>query len=398
MKHLIMILVFIFLLFSCKKQENNKDVVLIKYNDTEKVNFSDLFDECAFIFPESKDPAWFGLQIRKMEMIQEKMFLYNLTSTGSNILCFDTKGKFLFDINRFGQGPGEYTLLNDFMIDKKHNILILDVTGNQYGRNEYIYLDLNGNYLYSKSRQDIEGFPSSMIEYNDSLYIVNVYCALRDNCNDIIFFDKEGLDVIKSFNCVDKYANENTPSQSFCKTSDSFLFYGGNDTIYTISIEADNPLPAYFVDFGSQQQQYFKNIVGKTHEEILALSRKMFTNKEKRSVRHIFSNDKYLAVHYRENKNIDTKYDLCSQTLFYDKEKKKTYNTNNMEFDIFNFVKNDKMEIIGCFDGYFYSILNSPFTRDEINKIAKSKFLSEEDKHSFLNLDEDSNPVIFIFK
>ena len=398
MKHFFSVLVLLFLLFSCRKHENNQDVIRIKVDNTEKVNFSALFDEYAFIFPESKDPGWIGLLIRKMEKMEEKIFLFNLTTTGSNILCFDTKGRFLFIIDKFGQGPGEYTLLTDFMLDKQLNVLVLDVIGNQYGRNEYMYFDLDGNYLYSKSRGDMAGSTRSMIAYDSVLYVANVSCVQMDNCNDIIFFDKENLEVIKSFNYVDKFTAAHTPAQSLCKTSGSLLFCGGNDTIYTVSIETDTPLPAYFVDFGSQKQIYFKSIIDKTHNEILALHRNAFQGKTTRIVNHIFSNDIYLAINYSENKQVDTKYDLRYQTVFYDKETNKTYNTNNINFDIFNFVKNDRMEIIGCYDGYFYSLLNSPFTKEEINEIVKSKFLSDETKQSFLNMNEESNPVIFIFK
>jgi len=398
MKHFFSILFLILLLFSCKKHDSNQNVIHIKVDDTKKVNFSAIFNEYEFIFPESRDSAWIGLLIRKMEKINGKIFLYNLTSVGSNVLCFDTKGKFLFNIDRLGNGPKEYTLLKDFMIDKQLNMLVLDVIGNQYGSNEYMYFDLDGKYLYSKRRQDIIGSTSSMLEYDENLYVANVYCAQIDNCNDIIFLDRQNLDVIKSFNYVDKFTGEHTPSQSLCKTSNSLLYYGGNDTIYTLSIENNANLTTYFVDFGFQKQKYFKSITDKSHDEILTLARNSFQNKTRRTVNHLFSNNKYLAINYSENKIVDTKNNLCYQTVFYDKETNNSYNTNNINFDIFNFVKNERMEIIGCSDGFFYAILNCPFTKDEIAKIIESTFLSDETRQSFLKMDEESNPIIFVFK
>ena len=397
MRHLFFIII-LFMIFSCNKHEGKQNVINIKVDNSEQVNFSSLFNEYEFIFPESKDSAWIGLYIQKIEKMQEKLFLYNETPTGSNILCFDTKGRFLFSIDKFGKGPGEYTSLKDFLLDKSQNLLVLDVIGNKYGQNEYMYFNLDGNYLYSKSREEIVGFTRSMIEYDHNLYIANINCTRKDICSDILFFDKQNLEVIKSFDCVDRFTATHTPLQSFYKTSDYLLFYGGNDTIYTISVETEAPSPAYFVDFGTQQKSYKKSLKGKTHNEILELSRKLFQSKEIRAVNHIFSNDKYLSINYSENKNVEPKYDLRYQTVFYDKKTNKTYNTTNIYFDIFNGVKNNRMEIIGCCEGYFYSLLNHPFTEDEIKEIEKSKFLSDETKKSLLKMDEESNPIIFLFK
>jgi len=397
MRKLLSTIFFIFLL-SCKDIENNQNIINIVVDKNENINFSDLFNEYKFIFPESKDPGWIGITILKIEIINDNIFLLNQTQTGNNILCFDSKGRFKFTINKIGQGPGEYNFLNDFFIDKHLNLLVLDVVGNQFGFREYIYYDYNGSYLCSKSRQVIKGTPKSMIVFNDSLYVCNVSCSHKDNCTDIIFFNKHNLDVFMSFNCVDKYTDIHTPKQSLCNTSESLLFYGGNDIIYIFSEEQNAMIPAYFVDFGSKQKSYKKNIVGKTYNEIMDMHRQSFMNKEIRIVDHFFANDKFFAINYSENKNVDKKYDLCYKTVFFDKETKQIFNTNNIYFDIFNFVKNEGMEIIGCYDGFFYSLLNTPFTKDEIKEIVKSEFLSDDIKLSFLKLNEESNPVIFIFK
>jgi len=69
-----------------------------------------------------------------------------------------------------------------------------------------------------------------------------------------------------------------------------------------------------------------------------------------------------------------------------------------MTFDVFNSVKNDKIAIIGSYEGYFYALLNEPFTSDEIQKMVKSNYLPEDTKQALLKLNDDSNPPIFIFR
>ena len=39
--------------------------------------------------------------------------------TDSNVLVFDKQGKFVYKIDKRGQGPGEYISLNDIAIDPK---------------------------------------------------------------------------------------------------------------------------------------------------------------------------------------------------------------------------------------------------------------------------------------
>jgi len=48
--------------------------------------------------------------------------------------------------------------------------------------------------------------------------------------------------------------------------------------------------------------------------------------------------------------------------------------------------------------GYFYAVLNSPFSEEEKREIVKSKYLPEESKQALLNMNEDSNPIIMMFK
>jgi hypothetical protein len=398
MRKIFPLVVILLLFLSCKQNTENKAIKNIQVDNTDKVNFTDLFSEHKLIFPESKDSAWFGSSIRRIEKYPGKIFILNELQTRRNILCFDVNGRFLFNIDKTGNGPGEYTYLGDFLIDNNLNVLVLNVVGNQYGRDEYMYFSLDGEYLYSKKATGLSGTIRLMKEFNDSLYVAYADCESKEDCDDIVFLDRQDLALKKSASYTSSINAFYALGLSICGTSDAFFFYGGNDTIYDISTELGRKIPVYFVDFGKKQQRFKQNLMEKEHEEALELHIKAFANKEIRTVNKFLSNEKYFVVNYSENKTAGIKRNLIYNTVFYDRATKKSYNTSNMNFDIFNSVKNDKMSITGCADGYFYAVLLAPFSEEEIKEIVKSKFLSEENKQAFLNMNDDSNSVILMFK
>jgi hypothetical protein len=69
-----------------------------------------------------------------------------------------------------------------------------------------------------------------------------------------------------------------------------------------------------------------------------------------------------------------------------------------VNFDIFNSAIIKRLTLLGCFDGYFYAIINSLLSEKEIQTILKSDYLSEDTKNALLNMTEESNPIIMTFK
>jgi hypothetical protein len=389
---------FIFILVSCSRNSVNNEDGYIPVDNTERINFTDLFKEYKLIFPESKDSAWFGLYISKIEIIDKKMFLLNQSQRGSDILCFDENGHFLFNIDKVGNGPGEYLSIIDFMVDRQLSTIVLSVVGNKYGYHELMYFSLDGEYLYSKKGPDIPEMMRQIKEFNDSLYVVFSNYNGMEDYKEIIFMDRKNLNLKYSIDCTDIFTAGSVPGLCFSMANDTFLFYGGNDTIYDISTELGKKTPMYSVDFGKQQREHKRSLIGKTHDEILDLQTEAFQNKRIRSARRLTGNDKFLAINYDENESVKKEYDLCFQTVFFDRTAKKSYNTTNMNFDIFNSIKNNKMEVVGCADGYFYAVQRTPFSMEEIEDILKSKYLPEESKQALQKMNDDSNPIILVFK
>jgi hypothetical protein len=261
-----------------------------------------------------------------------------------------------------------------------------------------MYCNLNGEYQYTRKKQ----FESAVLarrtaEFNDSLYVSYYDCNRKDNCSDILFLDRNTLEIKKSLKCTNSVYSNFTPGLALCGLNDdknTFYYYGGNDTIYDIS--ATDALPVYYVNFGDKQQALKKNS-GSMNLETFKMA---MDNKELRMTFAMLSNEKYVAVNYvvteTDVDNLDKMF--RSYTVFYDKHKKKSYNTNKINFDIFNSVTNSKLVLLGCSDGYFYATLSAMFSDEEIQKMTQSKYLSEADKKALLQMDEISNPIIMAFK
>ena len=84
-----------------------------------------------FIPLETTDRGLTGLHVTRIECFEDRIYLLNKMSSHSSILCFNKEdGRFLFVIDRIGQGPEEYSYLNDFLIDiDKRNIVLLSENG-----------------------------------------------------------------------------------------------------------------------------------------------------------------------------------------------------------------------------------------------------------------------------
>ena len=75
-----------------------------------------------------------------------------VADTGSNrVLMFNSKGKFLKEIGRQGEGPGEYRMLNHFTVFTDGSAAGQDVMGDS---TRFLYYDKNMNYSHYGKREE----------------------------------------------------------------------------------------------------------------------------------------------------------------------------------------------------------------------------------------------------
>ena len=92
------------------EQEKIKKTEIIKFDNTEYI------DSCQFIQLETTEKSLFG-EITQLETFEEKFYIYDRQT--KKIKVFDHTGKFLNDIGKLGQGPGEYINISFFFLNPK---------------------------------------------------------------------------------------------------------------------------------------------------------------------------------------------------------------------------------------------------------------------------------------
>ena len=81
--------------------------------------------------------------IDKVEIYKDRIYVFGHGAIGvRKVCCFDLQGKFLFNIDRRGNGPEEYLSLTDFVIDKKTQCLWLVDHAKKM-----LKFDLDGNFI-----------------------------------------------------------------------------------------------------------------------------------------------------------------------------------------------------------------------------------------------------------
>ena len=146
-KVLVSLLVVFFIM--CKQKPQIDHAIFVDIDRPERASLFDYFRSIELIPLETSNDA---LVAGAGKIINHQGNCYILDPTQSIIFVFDQTGKFLFKIDKKGQGPEEYTFIRDFNINLfSGNLELLE----PYGRVQ-IY-DLSGNYIETK-RIEYDGF------------------------------------------------------------------------------------------------------------------------------------------------------------------------------------------------------------------------------------------------
>ncbi len=128
-RNILLLCLFGAFLYSCtgdKKAE--KDQSFIELNVEDAINNSRVFDvtekfpNTEFIPLETSDDVLVG---EIMRIIKNGDYIY-IYDDSSNILKFDSNGRFVGKIGGIGGGPDEYNMVFDFAIDKKNDFVIVN--------------------------------------------------------------------------------------------------------------------------------------------------------------------------------------------------------------------------------------------------------------------------------
>ena len=155
---------------------------------------------------------------------------------------FDKTGKYLWGLNKRGQGPGEYEELDDFSLTDNGDIVIPT-----YKR--IITYDSIGHFLF-ESKMDI--FMTEFSYIGNNSFIVRHFAAYRYDNNLFSIMDNKGIIKGRLF----KQSNIEAKKSAFLVDARSittyksmiYFIYPYCDTIYSID-NKDNINHLYYIDF-----------------------------------------------------------------------------------------------------------------------------------------------------
>ena len=153
MKKIIILFAIIIIIASCTHKEepvfkafvddNNCAHLPLSNLGEESLNMDSLYEDFFYIQPELTDNSIIA-DYSKVIIKDNKLFIMDNSKAVQGIFVFDMDGKFLFNINKRGNGPGEYTSVDDFYVNEKNKTIGI------LNRFQILIYDYNGSFL-SKS-------------------------------------------------------------------------------------------------------------------------------------------------------------------------------------------------------------------------------------------------------
>jgi hypothetical protein len=252
----VLCLVIILTFSSCYQKDSHtlfdqKDPIHIYINTTikEDIKASDLFKKITYIPLKLPEKIVFG-GIDKL-VVTDSHYIVGDFYNSQKILVFDQAGKFLSQIFRLGEGPGEYLQLTDFsVIESEALISILSPT-------KLLFFDFEGNFIH-ETKLSIKGvYKSQSLKDDTHLYYIpgNMAKSLVDErFNEFILFLDEAGEITPLVRTVEIY--EHVPffsERDNLKINYNEIIFSFNfsDTIFLLNKEE---IQAKFVlDFGKEK-------------------------------------------------------------------------------------------------------------------------------------------------
>ena len=385
---------FFLLVHSCRQVSNRTDELsVIEMNSSAKAPVSRLFRQIDLVPLETCDSSLIGIAIKRIERKADRLYVLNHMNTRVNLLCFDTVGKFLFRIDRNGNGPQEYTYLGDFFIEPQREQLVLIAESGHF-----LYLDLDGNFIASRRIQ--RGYYARQtVAPEDAPF----YWAFNDAQEyplgiDLIQLDTATMEIAETFSSSDIFPNILSSPLATCGAQT--LYYHLNDTIYDLGKEEKKPL--YRVRIGKKQElckQKLPSLIAKDPVGYVVQMGKWFQEGDFIMVTHIGATPSLLFLSaFKQDPLQNQKLQAQAFFAIYDKSTSQTYNSDNLKWDLLGLESIADVELIGCSEGVLYGWFRKPFSAAEKEKINASPHLPQDTKDKLLRHTEEDNPILFMLR
>ena len=391
MKNIVGVIFFIgsvFLFANCgesnkKTTEESESLmqIVVDADDCQSVDFNEISKNVKYIQLETNSQCLLK-SIDKVQIYNDKIYVYNFMGDGGNLFCFDMDGKYLFTVGTRGQGPGEYVVMSDFEIDKRNNLLWVGDDAKKIMK-----FDLNGNFIEQfKTEFSIRKMKPSLTDkdvmaihlgyYKDNEDLSFILYSLKEKS---ILFSKTANSLIQrsfSMNVFFEYQDEIRSFRVF------------KDTVFSIGKSKIEPI--LVVDFGKR-----------------SIPKDLLNDKSTRNIQSQFSKpeNKYAGlmsdgVETSDYFMFSYNFSGASRKAIYSKHFRKTLNVSEVVIDgktvnnagryFFNFYQNNKF--ISFLPAHL--LIENNETNSNIQKQQYGCYSNISDLLS--NLKEDDNPILIL--
>lgn len=190
-------------------------------------------------------------RIKKVCIRDEHIFVWDVAS---GIVCYDMSGKFLFQLNARGQGPGEYTDISAFTINTrlkelaiydnaKQTLMFYSAKNGKFLRSERFYKPaptemayFGGYFLYNnrlhRNYQDDVSLHYSLLASKDGIHIDHRYFKHREREEQYPFS-------VSMRNLHDNYSK-----LYYCRDFDNIVYQVDEDSVIPrFQVELPQPVP-----------------------------------------------------------------------------------------------------------------------------------------------------------
>lgn len=351
-----------------KKAGNVEDTALSVDLTPSEIPFGELFSEMELVPLETTDSCLL-MGVDKVVAFENRLYVFD--SQRPALYEFDEEGRFVRQISRKGNGPGEYQLICDFMIDKdRRNICLLSPFGwmGRYG--------LDGSFV----RQDeLPAKPNYYAVSSLDAENLVLWSCVREDEDGLSVVGKDSLNVVRGFWRNDRILDMGCMQPFYEYAGKVYFASGYQNVVYGVGRE--NMEPAYSWDFGKdgiseQMLQKYRSIENESQRNRLLIEDLSegilpFCMKFHRE------NSTYYYVNLQKGLGTADR----SIHVFYRKDDGHAFVFETMEGGL-------RLRPLSFTDGYFLSLVN--FTEYELLR----PYLSEQEFAELSLRTEEDNPCL----
>lgn len=370
-------IIFAFFIFSCSKKNTRilNDTILnirIPVKELQQIKLSEIISECKAIKLEFTDKSMIG-SIRKVIFYNNKIYVLD-TFGAKSLMVFDSDGNFKQRIGSVGNGPGQFSMPQDFLIDTIRNEIEI------LGARKINCYNENGDFLRSKT-----------IKFTSLNFMksgTNYFFAVAGKEDYKVFKTDLNGKVVEKYLSTNKDYEIGNAFMCFIPQKEDYLLFRPTkrDTIYFLNDKT--AVPARVIDFGN-----YKFKLDEFRK--LSFEEQMVFNTKKGNINQCLINN------YFENSNyIQIRYDMSGNLYEYILNKKNGkyihFGKESLTDDIT--WEKDSRWLLGGNDEYIYHIVE-PHKYKSTKQLRK--FLEDFSRKGEDNIDmlhENLNPILLLTK